>query len=140
MARSNGAPDRIRTCDRRIRSAVLYPAELRAREATAYLDQREVPTLCSVSMHRRGRNDRVTRALALSRSQVLAGSLRWCGGLTQPDSARNHAGHRASGSYAPRAIQGMPLHRTQRVLNGCTVVRTNRESELARDAGSKSQR
>ena len=28
--RSEGAPGRIRTCDRRIRSPVLYPAELRA--------------------------------------------------------------------------------------------------------------
>ena len=28
--RENGAPDRIRTCDPRLRRAVLYPAELRA--------------------------------------------------------------------------------------------------------------
>jgi hypothetical protein len=28
-----GAPDRIRTCDRRIRNPLLYPAELRARHS-----------------------------------------------------------------------------------------------------------
>ena len=31
MGRKSGAPDTIRTCDRLVRSQVLYPAELRAR-------------------------------------------------------------------------------------------------------------
>ncbi len=34
----NGAPDTIRTCDRLVRSQVLYPAELRAREGRYYKD------------------------------------------------------------------------------------------------------
>ena len=33
----DGAPERIRTSDPQIRSLVLYPAELRARDATAGL-------------------------------------------------------------------------------------------------------
>ena len=32
MVNVNGAPDRIRTCDQRLRKPLLYPAELRVRE------------------------------------------------------------------------------------------------------------
>ena len=32
ILKRNGAPDRIRTCDPRLRRAVLYPAELRVRK------------------------------------------------------------------------------------------------------------
>jgi hypothetical protein len=34
-----GAPDTIRTCDRLVRSQVLYPAELQAREGGYYKDE-----------------------------------------------------------------------------------------------------
>ena len=35
----DGAPDTIRTCDRLVRSQVLYPAELQAREGGYYKDE-----------------------------------------------------------------------------------------------------
>jgi hypothetical protein len=38
LFRLDGAPDTIRTCDRLVRSQVLYPAELRAREGRYYKD------------------------------------------------------------------------------------------------------
>ena len=36
-----GAPGRIRTCDLKIRSLLLYPAELRARGKRKYTDRKE---------------------------------------------------------------------------------------------------
>lgn len=39
----NGAPDTIRTCDRLVRSQVLYPAELRALKANIYTEVYDKP-------------------------------------------------------------------------------------------------